>query len=122
MTTVDFDTTIGWESVYPPADAEIADAIDAADNVVLDWYSDEGVLLKAIAEGDELWDNGPKADRWTIALDDDWHAEFSEWAAKKGVAAAILDDDYFQGDLYDFAAAVADASDRELKEILARRN
>jgi len=115
-----FDTLIGWSVIYPPADADIDEAYKAAPEVVQRAYNDLGIELSVCAPGDELWHDGPKADRWTVSLSVDWTVDFARALRRQGVSReAVRDED---GDLWakarDLADAVEAACDKDLAAYL----
>jgi hypothetical protein len=97
-----FDALIGWAVVYPPSDADIAKAYDAAPESVQKAYNAEGISLGVHAPGEELWYGGPRATRWTIDLHDDWTVDFDRAIIRAG---GNPDDEA----LWDLACALADA-------------
>ena len=112
-----FDTLIGWSTVYPPADADIDEAYTAAPAPVVAAYNSEGVELTVYAPGDELWYNGPKAKRWTIALSDDWAVDFMNALERQGVTETD-EDSALWAKVKDLADAVEAGCDKDLATYL----
>jgi hypothetical protein len=79
-----FDTLVGWSAVYPPSDKALGNAYDEANQIIRDAYDDDGIDLTAIAPGEPLWFGGPKAERFTLALSDDWSVDFKRAIKRAG--------------------------------------
>jgi len=111
-----FDALIGWDRFYPPSDAAVDEQYEAACPEIQNVYNQQGVWLEIIPPGDSLWDNGPKAHRWTIGLHPDWWVDYDP--ALRALGCDTLDESKEWAQARALADAVEFGCDQALEEYL----